>query len=162
MHCNSSILCIRMPHRYCRQFTVYCNVDILIGGRDLALGLVGLQTALRLHIVRYEHLSTIVWRQIRLQSPMKSKCDGARQLTLIRTKWFRLLLVVWWDIDHIPSIWAYSFPVFCMFFFIIFIGNFFSLHAKMFHENYVDVSWRACIISSISMEWMDAKKAQSS
>ena len=39
-----------------RQFTVYCNVDILIGGRDLAFGLVGLQTALRLHIERYVHL----------------------------------------------------------------------------------------------------------
>ena len=35
-HCNSSILCIRMPHRFCRQFTAYCEVDILIGGRDVA------------------------------------------------------------------------------------------------------------------------------
>ena len=37
-----------------RQFTVYCNVDILIGGRDLAFG--GLQSALRLLIERYVHL----------------------------------------------------------------------------------------------------------
>ena len=92
---------------------------------------------------------------------MKSKCDGARQLTLIRTKWFRLLLVVWWHRPHsfILSILFSCFFCMLFFLFIIFMAIFLAYTRKCFMRIMsIDVSWRACIISSISMEWMDAKK----